>query len=185
MVRHDAAVAALANAAHAARAPLLAKPMQAAPAALWRPSRAAAVAPLCAKKKGFSNEAAAQGLKVNSRGKVSSRPGPPPRKQQQQQQPPPQQAADEPPAVAAAAPSAVAPPAPAAPAAALARAPQPSAAAAPAAAEAVSTPQAVVDRMAKRVAAFAIAPVLGGVAALGAFWYLKVGRNSIRRYRCG
>ncbi|KAI8463552.1 MAG: hypothetical protein J3K34DRAFT_526897 [Monoraphidium minutum] len=146
--------------------------------------RAAAPAPLCAKKKGFSNEAQAAGLKVNSRGKISSRPGPAPRKQQAQQpapqpdepmQPQQQQAAAASPPAPAAAPaassSAAAPPQqrPPPPTQQQQQQQQPVAAVADS-----GTPQPVIDRMAKRVAAFAIVPVAGGVAALGAFWYLKV-----------
>lgn len=37
-----------------------------------------------------------------------------------------------------------------------------------------STPQAVVDRMGRRVLSFMAVPMAGGVAALGAFWYLKI-----------
>ncbi|GBF99645.1 hypothetical protein Rsub_12582 [Raphidocelis subcapitata] len=138
------------------------------PAAAPLPLPRRAPRPAAAKRKGFADEAQAAGLRVNSRGKVSSRPGPLSRKQQQQM---PQQ----PEAPASEAASTSAPAAAAAPRAAAA------AAAAPAAAPAgeaysvpSSTPQVVVDRMARRVAACAIAPVVGGVVALGAFWYLKV-----------
>ena len=161
-------------------------PSQVAPTALRRPSRAAVVAPLCAKKKGFSSEPQAAGLKVNSRGKISSRPGPPPRKQQQaqqlalQQQQEQQQEAEP---QAAAAPPSAAPPAAASSSGAAPPARQAAAPPAPAAAAAgpstVSTPQPVIDRMAKRVAAFAVVPVAGGVLALGAFWYLKVRRAGV------
>jgi hypothetical protein len=146
--------------------------------------RATAAGRLAAKKKGFSSEAQAAGLKVNSRGKVSSRPGPAPRKQQQQQQPQPaaveQQerlqaagatpAADQPPVAAPAGPRPVQPAAPAAAAASTSGGGSFPDGPAP-----TSTPQVVVDRMARRVAGFAVVPVVGGVVALGAFWYLKVG----------
>jgi len=138
-----------------------------------RPRRAAAVAPLRAKKKGFSGDAQAAGVKVNSRGKISSRPGPPSRKQQQQQQLDQaatleqQQSPSSPRSAAATSTTTTSSSSPAAPAAA-------TTSYSPTAPTATETPQAVIDRMAKRVAGFAVAPVVAGVGSLGVFWYLKV-----------
>jgi hypothetical protein len=144
--------------------------------------RSLTVAVAAAKQKGgFAGNAQAAGLKVNSRGKVASRPGPPSRKQQrqmmeeqvQQQQMAPQADAGPVPQPAALQqqqqqPAPLQqqqwPSAPAAPAAAA-----PAAASMP-----VSTPQAVTDRMARRVAGFTAVPLVAGLGSLAAFWYLKV-----------
>lgn len=163
-------------------------------AAAAAPSSAAAsprrAVVLAAKKGGgFSAEGKPAGLKVNSRGKVSSRPGPPSRKEMQQQQMMQQQMMQQQQqqqsggggaaqatttassSSAASAPAATASTSGRAAAAAPANA---AAAQAAAAANATSTPQPVIDRMARRVAGFAIVPLVGGVASLGVFWYLKV-----------
>lgn len=139
-----------------------------------------------AKKKGFSDEAKAAGLKVNARGKVSSRPGPPARKQGKEQAEMMQQQQQQAAVSAAAAPAAEAPAA--APVASTSgrpsssSSPQPAAAAAPAAAGGglggpSATPQVVINRMAKRVAVSALVPLAGGIASLSVFWYLKVRRD--------
>ncbi|KAF8063793.1 PAM68 [Scenedesmus sp. PABB004] len=128
-------------------------------------------APLAAGGKGGKGGKPAN-VKVNKRGKVSSRPGPGSAALEEAQQLVAGQQAQPAAAPAAAAPAAAqqAQQAQQAPAA------QQQAQQAPAAAQASvsETPQVVVDRMFRRVLTFAGAPVALGVVLFPLFWYLKV-----------
>ncbi|KAF6265608.1 hypothetical protein COO60DRAFT_1477421 [Scenedesmus sp. NREL 46B-D3] len=128
--------------------------------------------PICAKQK----QSKQPGVKVNKRGKVSSRPGPGSKSMEEAQQLLAQQQQGMSPADVTAQleqqqqrPQAQQPQQPAA--AAAAPPPPQQQAGRQAVAE---TPQVVVDRMFKRVLTFAGLPVLLGVVLFPVFWYLKV-----------
>lgn len=120
----------------------------------------------------FAKRGKQANVKVNKRGKVTSRPGPgwqpaaepmpqPVQQEQPQQQPQQQQAS------AAAAPSG-------SPAAATQQQQQPQQVQPQRGGQLTETPQVVVDRMFKRVITFAGAPVLTGILLFPLFWYLRV-----------